>query len=56
MIIALWLHVIGYFRVPLRLCFKAILSAKPFLYENDFALHQNETACRSNFDIFEREA
>ena len=35
------------FLVPL----KAILSAKPFLYKNDFDFHQNETACRNNFDI-----
>ena len=42
---------IGHFRVPLCLCFKASISAKSFLYQNDFDLHENETACRTHFHI-----
>ena len=35
-----------------RVCFKASLSAKPFSsYENDFDLHENETACRTHFHM-----
>ena len=41
---------IGHFRVPLCLCFKASLSAKPLLW-NDFDLHENETACRTHFHM-----
>ena len=44
---------ISHFRVPLCLCFKASLSAKPFLFlfENDFDLHENETAYRTHFHM-----
>ena len=42
--------VLGHFRVPLCLSFKASLSAKPF-HENDFDLHANETACRTHFHV-----
>ena len=38
------------FPSPLRLCFKASLSAK-LSYENDFDLHENETACRTHFHM-----
>ena len=41
---------IGHFRVPLRFCFKASLSAKQS-YENDLDLHENETACRTHFHM-----
>ena len=41
---------IGHFRVILCLCFKASLSAN-HSYENDFDLHENETACRTHFHM-----
>ena len=41
----------GHLRVLLRLCFKASLSAKPFLSENDFDLHEKKTACRTHFHM-----
>ena len=40
-----------HFRVPLCLCFKANLSAKPFLWKSDFDLLENETSCRTHFHI-----
>ena len=40
----------GPFRVPLCLCFKASLSPN-HSYENDFDLHENETACRIHFHM-----
>ena len=39
---------IGYFWVPLCLCFKASLNAKPFLRK---WLHENETARRTPFHV-----
>ena len=44
------LLVIGHFRVPLCLCFKASLSAKPFLWKWLW-LHENEAACRTHFHM-----
>ena len=41
---------IGHFRVPLCLCFKGSLSAN-YSYENDFYLHEKETACRTHFHM-----
>ena len=41
---------IDHFGVPLCLCFKASLSAKPFLW-SDFDLHEKETACRTHFHM-----
>ena len=44
--------IIGHFRVPLCLYFKASLSVKlNHSYENDFALHENEIACRTHFHV-----
>ena len=40
---------IGHLRVPLSLSFEVNLSAKP--YENDFDLHENETAYRTHFHM-----
>ena len=40
----------GHFRVPLCLCFKASLSAKPFLWKWLW-FAWNETACRTHFHM-----
>ena len=41
---------IGHFRVPLCLCFKSS-QVQDHSYEIDFDLHENETACRTNFHM-----
>ena len=40
----------GHFRAPLCLYFKASLGAKK-IHENDFDVHENETACRTNIHM-----
>ena len=41
---------IRHFGVPLCLCCKASLSAKPFFWKW-FHLHENDTACRTHFQM-----
>ena len=42
--------IVGHFQVPLCLCFKAS-QVQNHSFENDFDLHENETACRTHFHM-----